>query len=302
MKSIGGGRDVRIFLVPFFLALLVLAGINVFRWFPQWSAEQFEGAEEIATSEAAEKVSSVLRAMLKPILAGAPPYIESTESRRLRYLRKNGGNVDRAVLQLVDKRHSISESTKSWMINAIPFAGLPMRLVRTLWLQLRDTALIAALYGHDVTDDAVMSRVLLSMISADTSKVPKVMSDRVLKYVSQRVARTALRQSIFKYVIGYLPFMPLIDYIFGGQSAVSLQAVENFSPHHDSTFIRQHESWSTWVYNTLFRPVWSAKSVDLSDLREPRQPGLISRAVNYFRSRHSPLEQEEAGHQRVTAR
>lgn len=146
--------SVKSYFVPLFLALLVLSGINIYRWFPAWTAKYFSGHEDEdsekmrekvqeETLETSQRVYAALKTMLRAAIIGDAPLLESTQARRDRYLRDNDYNVKQAVLSLVEKRHGISESSKSWLLRTIPFAGLPLSLVRTLWHQLRDTALIA---------------------------------------------------------------------------------------------------------------------------------------------------------------
>ena len=169
----------RTYLIPLFLALLVLFGVNIYKWFPAWTHshmagvhdEDFEKEREKAEEAAGETLSGTLKSLLAKAITGDAPMVEATHERRDRYLKDANGDVRQAVLNVVNKRHGLSESTKSWLLKTIPFAGVPISVVRALWLQLRDTALIAALYGHDLYDKDVQSKIIWSLVSADTTKV-----------------------------------------------------------------------------------------------------------------------------------
>jgi hypothetical protein len=293
------------YLIPLFLALLVLSGINIYRWFPSWSSKYYEGHEnertmamkenvQVETTETSQRVYQTLKSMLKVAVTGEAPFIESTVARRERYLKDHDYSVKEAVLSLVEKRHGFSESTKSWILRNIPVAGVPVSLVRTLWLQVRDTALIASLYGHNLEDEDVLAKIVLSLVSADTSKVPKLMIDRAFKAASRRIAESTVKSALSRYLTSWIPFGIIIDYFLGGESAVSHQAIVNFSPEHDASFFKKHETWMRRIAR-LFLPRWAKGPLDplkLPELIDPAQEHRGRGIWSWFkRSKQSDLHQ-----------
>jgi hypothetical protein len=224
------------------------------------------GMADEETENVSNQLYKALQKMLEVVVAGEGPMIESTVKRKERYLKESNGDVQAAVLKIVNRQHSPPETVKAFLIKAVPLAGIPLDAVRTIWQQLRDSALIAALYGHDLHDERVLSNILLSIISVDTRKAPRLMAQRAFKFTAKRVAVSLVKSGFSGIITKIIPFGFLVDWIFGPERQVTFQAIENFSPDHDSTYFRKYSTWRTW-FLSWFSPSWMKSTWKQSSLK-----------------------------------
>jgi len=117
----------------------------------------------------------------------------------------------------------------------------------------------------------VLSQILLSIISVDTRNAPPLLAERAFEYTAKRVAKSVAKTTFSRMVTQIIPFGFIIDYFFGPDRQVSLQAIENFSPDHDATYFRERSTWRSW-FLSWFSPSWMKKSLRSLPLMESLLP------------------------------
>lgn len=157
----------------FSLAILANGAIDTDepRTYPPSSEEGEEGGGSLGNWIGEEKLADALGVILDKAVNGQWPFLESVHERKARYLQHHNQDADEAVKAIVDKRHGVSHRMKSFLISAVPYGGVPASLVRALWGQLRDVALIAALYEHDLDSEDTRSKILGTLVGADIRRV-----------------------------------------------------------------------------------------------------------------------------------
>lgn len=154
--------------------------------------------------------------------------IESTMARRNRYLKQFNGDQDAAVKAAVKKNHSIAVRWKNTLAGFIPFVGAPANYTMTLWNQMREVALIAAIYGHQF-DDTVKMQILEALVQGNAMKVPAQTVDMVAK----RIIKSIILQAGLKNIPGMsLPSHLLFNYFTDNSAKVSTYAIETFGGEH----------------------------------------------------------------------
>lgn len=153
--------------------------------------------------------------------------VESTLSRKDRYLEEFQGNQEAAVQAAIDRSHSMFKKLTSQALGFIPFVGTPTSYTFTLWHQLREVALIAALYGHDLNDSEVRMKILGALIEGNVMKLPAQTVDMVAKSIAKAV--------LLKAGIGIVPGFPahlIFNYFTENAAKVSTYAKEAFGGDH----------------------------------------------------------------------
>lgn len=213
---------------------------------------KIEEKEDIAASEESffvqaqaiteENLSTVLNEMLNYAIEGGtyeanqypmPEFmsgwspnvqIESTLSRRNRYLRQYKGDQDCAVQAAIEKNHSLYRKWQSTLTGIIPFIGAPTNYTITLWHQMREVALIASIYGHEM-NEATRIRILESLVQGNAMKIPAQTLDVVVK----QIIKSILLQAGLKSIPGVsLPAHILFNYFTDNAAKVSTYAIEAF--------------------------------------------------------------------------
>ena len=151
--------------------------------------------------------------------------IQSTLERRNRYLRECQGDQELAIKTSMERNHGMKRSLKTMAAGFIPFVGAPTSYSITLWHQLREIALIAALHGHDLNDPQVRTEILGALVDGNTSKIPAQTVDIMAKFVIKKV----LMQAGVANIPGMsIPSHLLFNYFTNNSAKVSTHAMKRF--------------------------------------------------------------------------
>lgn len=150
--------------------------------------------------------------------------VQSTLERRNRYLRECRGNQDEAVKTSIERNHGMMRRLKILAANAIPVVGGATSYSITLWHQLREIALIAALHGHDLNDPDVQKKILLCLIGGNLQKVPAEAVD----ILARKVAKEIIKRAIGNTISVGIPTHLIFNYITDNSAKVSTHAIETF--------------------------------------------------------------------------
>lgn len=151
--------------------------------------------------------------------------IQSTLERRNRYLRECRGDQDLAIKTAIERNHGMKHKLKTALPGLIPFVGSPTSYSIAVWHQLREIALIASLYGHDVHDPEVKKQCLASLIDGNVMKIPAQTIDILAKEIVKKI--------LVKVGVGYIPgaAIPahlLYNYFTDNSAKVSTYAIKRF--------------------------------------------------------------------------
>lgn len=117
--------------------------------------------------------------------------IQSTIQRRDRYLREYQGDQVAATEAAIKRNHNLIRRFKLLAANAIPFIGTPTKYSISLWHQLREIALIAAIHGHDIQDKEIQIKILSCLVGGDLLKIPAQGVDFVAREILKKMAASA---------------------------------------------------------------------------------------------------------------
>jgi len=127
----------------------------------QASRQVFQAA---AGSDLSRQTFEVAAAALVPIAAnGYPRALRSTLAIRNEMLRKHRGDPFAAVSEVMAQDENLVEEAKEFLLVLVPYVGIPAGAVYPLWKQLRRACLVAALFGHDLQDPGVQTRILYAV-------------------------------------------------------------------------------------------------------------------------------------------
>jgi atypical dual specificity phosphatase len=175
-------------------------------------------------------------------LAGWIPAInvESTLSRRNRYLREYEGNQEAATEAAITRNHSLIRRFKIAASSGIPFVGTPTSYSISLWHQLREIALIAAIHGHDLQDPYVKLKILSALAGGNLLKVPAVSID----FLAKKLVKTILVEAGIKAsTSAVVPAQVIFNFFTDNAAKVSTHAKALFAGEN-SIPIPQEEYFS----------------------------------------------------------
>jgi len=123
-----------------------------------------EVAALAAAGEAAEvgqeAFVNAAKALVAIAITGYPRAIVSTRSKRNSLLRRHFGDAETAAREVMAKNGSFKDEAKHYLLALVPGIGIPAAVVYPLWIRLRRVCLVAALFGHDLQDDAVQAKIM----------------------------------------------------------------------------------------------------------------------------------------------
>jgi hypothetical protein len=157
--------------------------------------------------------------------------IESTFALRDEYLKEFLGSSDLAVEAAIERSHSnMTRKVASAVSSFIPIVGTPTSYSVSLWHQLREVALIAALYGHDLHDPQVKMKILGVLAQGNVMKAPAQSVDVIVK----KILETILLEAGSNIVPGIpIPTHLIFNYFTGNSAKVSTYAKATFKPAID---------------------------------------------------------------------
>ena len=146
-------------------------------------------------------------------------YIESTYSRRNRYLREFHMDQDAATQVAIERNHGLKRKILMKAFRFVPTVGAPTSYSVTLWYQLREIALIAALHGHDLHDPEVRMQILATLVEGDLRKIPALSVDLIVERI------------LVKIGLGFVPLPAhlVCDYFTENWAKVATQAKASFA-------------------------------------------------------------------------
>lgn len=154
--------------------------------------------------------------------------IDSTFALRDQYLKEFLGSSDLAVEAAIERNHNnMTRKVASAVSSFIPVVGTPTNYTIIIWHQLREVALIAALYGHDLHDHQVKMKILGVLAQGNVMKAPAQSVDVIVK----RILETILLEVGLNTVPGIpIPTHLIFNYFTGNSAKVSTYAKATFKP------------------------------------------------------------------------
>ncbi|MCB1083940.1 MAG: dual specificity protein phosphatase family protein [Simkania sp.] len=150
--------------------------------------------------------------------------IQSTLERRDRYLREHRGDQEKAIEAAIARNHGFVRNFKKYALGAIPVVGAPSYYTISLWYQLREIALIAALHGHDLENPEVQNKMLSCLVGGNLLKVPAQSVD----FVARKILNEAAKQTLGTAFPTALPAHLIFNYFTDNSAKVSTHAKEVF--------------------------------------------------------------------------
>lgn len=130
-----------------------------------------------------------------------PEAIESTESRRNRYLRESRGDQNEATDRCIERNHTKMRQFKVSGIETIPYLGTASAHSLNLWHQLREITLIAAIHGHDVRQDDVQAKIFSCLIGGNIFKLAGLSTDFVIyEIVKNMILNCGIKDRVTKII------------------------------------------------------------------------------------------------------
>jgi hypothetical protein len=152
--------------------------------------------------------------------------VQSTEARRNRYLREYKGDQDAATTAAIQRNHGLLRNFKLMAAGAIPYIGTPTSHSISLWHQLREITLIAAIHGHDVRDPEVKGKILSCLVGGNLLKIPALTTD----FIAREIAKKIVAEIGFGNAIpGILPVRLIFNYFTNNSAKVATHAKEVFA-------------------------------------------------------------------------
>lgn len=158
--------------------------------------------------------------------------IESTFTLRDQYLKEFQSSSDLAVEAAIERSHNnMTRKVASAISSFIPVVGSPTNYTIIIWHQLREVALIAALYGHDLHDHQVKMKILGVLAQGNVMKAPAQSVDVIVKMIIE----TILLEVGLNTVPGIpIPTHLIFNYFTGNSAKVSTYAKATFKPAFES--------------------------------------------------------------------
>jgi hypothetical protein len=158
--------------------------------------EELSEAAAAASAAAAEKATAAKEALKEEALDSSE--IEPTVVRRNVLLTVHEGDVD-AALGAVGKQYLLTGKLSKAAAASVPLVGLAYSTIGPLWDKMRDTCVIAAIYGHDIEDDEVQGRIFQCVgemmfekgEGGGTPAIVKSVGKKITARISQRSASSA---------------------------------------------------------------------------------------------------------------
>jgi protein-tyrosine phosphatase len=181
------------------------------------------------------------------LLAGWMPSvtIESTLSRRNRYLSEYNGDQNAAAEASIARNHGFMRRFKVAVVGAVPFVGAPTSYSISLWHQLREIALIAAIHGHDVHNPEVKMKILSAVVDGNLLKLPAASVDLIARQIIKKVLVKAGLNAMMPALPAHLIFNYFTDNaakvsthakaIFAGENSICIPR-EEYAPNQAEVF------------------------------------------------------------------
>ena len=182
--------------------------------------EMLEHVIKGGSYSAAEMTPTLLSAWIPTI------EIQSTLERRDRYLREYRGDQLAATKAAIDRNHGLLRRFKLLAANAIPFIGTPASHSISLWHQLREITLIAAIHGHDINNPEVKMKILSCLVGGNLLKAPAATVDFIARKIIKKMIVQAGVGAVLPTAI---PTHMIFNFFTDNSAKVSTHAKEVFA-------------------------------------------------------------------------
>ena len=172
-------------------------------------------------------LEQILSALMTPAIDGVYAVVEATKVRRNRYLEKHSGDVESAVSAAIEYNANMSR-LKTLLVSLVPGVGVPGSLIVPVWNQIRTVALIACLYGFDVSDSDVQCDILLCLVEADARKVGRKVMGEVGRKVARELIKKVTSRATARLISKFIPFGAMYDVLTDSSVGVGKHAQKYF--------------------------------------------------------------------------
>jgi len=126
----------------------------------------------------------VVRQLVEVAVDGYPRALQSSIAKRNKLLIKTNGDVDAAIEKILNPsmNKTFQEEVKEFLLILIPYIGVPAAIIYPLWKQLRRACVVAGLFGHDLHDESVQSRIMYDVAGVKAGSVAGI---KVLEKAAQ---------------------------------------------------------------------------------------------------------------------
>ena len=198
----------------------------------------FQNANDITEDKLAQTLDSLFyyavegadSTAIPPSLVDWMPEIsiESTLSRRNRYLREFEGGQEKATAEAIKRNHTYFRKLQLMALGVIPFVGSPANYSMTLWYQLREICLIAALHGHDLHDPEVKVKIMSALVG---SRVINSAVNTITKVIAKEILVKAGASAVPGAAIA-IPLKMMFNYFTDNGTKVAEHAQVLFTGEH----------------------------------------------------------------------
>ncbi len=164
--------------------------------------------------------------------------VQSTLERRNRYLREYQGDQAIATDASIKRNHGLMRRFKIMAAGAIPFVGTPTSHSISLWHQLREITLIAALNGHDIQDPDVKMKILSCLVGGNILKIPALTVD----FIAKEIIKKIVAQAGFHALPVGIPAQLIFNFFTSNSAKVATHAKQAFAGEN-ALPIPQEEYW-----------------------------------------------------------
>jgi hypothetical protein len=232
-----------------------------------------------------------LTALIRQVVNGIPgvasqgPVVDAAQ----KLLDKCDGDVEAAVQRVREMADTAwGDTCFRFLAALVPLGGMAVRL-ESLWVQMRAVALVAALYGHNVSDSVVCYRMLLCLVDARVS--PRGIERRA-RLSSDPLAQgaQAVVSDVANRVSGGGAVSMLVDSLTGRSiDATVARAREHFRPQNAFSYLWLGALLTACVLTRVVRPLSAALSALLDMADSSLQPGAQLSLVQQLMVRYVPM-------------
>jgi len=129
-----------------------------------------------------------VQVLLTLAVDGYPRAIRSTLARRNELLRWHGGDAKSSAATAVESQEEYLTEARDFLIRLIPSLGMPLTILYPLWRNVRSLLLVAGLFGHDLHDEMVQSRVICAAAGLQTAPKADKTLERALEFLWRKLA------------------------------------------------------------------------------------------------------------------
>jgi len=189
---------------------------------------QNEALPQDEFKQSINSLADVIMRLLVPVIDGVTTpagdtILESIATLKARMLVQFGGDVDACLAQIA--RDSVNNLANAKLLAGVmytvPFVGLLGWATIPVFMQLREAALIAALKGHDLSQETVKTNLVYTVAVQITHAIPKSAFTRAGTAIAAQVlARAIANRTGALLATGVVRgFLPVIyDFITNGEA------------------------------------------------------------------------------------